>query len=107
MGAIRNSCAIKRVVELANIPERTLKRRFKAATGATLIEYLQNLRIEEAKRLLESGRMPVDDISVEAGYEDPSFSVGYSSAARVSRPVNIAVCFSRFSAPRRHFNGLL
>jgi len=36
-----------------NIPERTLKRRFKAATGTTLIEYLQNLRIEEAKRLLD------------------------------------------------------
>lgn len=67
------SDAIKQVVELASIPERTLKRRFKAAAGVTLIEYLQNLRIEEAKRLLESGQMPVDEISVEAGYEDPSF----------------------------------
>ena len=56
-----------------NIPERTLKRRFKAATGTTLIEYLQNLRIEEAKRLLEAGQMPVDDISIEVSYEDPSF----------------------------------
>jgi transcriptional regulator GlxA family with amidase domain len=65
--------AIRQVVELANIPERTLKRRFKAATGVTLIDYLQNLRIEEAKRLLESGQMPVDEISVESGYDDPSF----------------------------------
>ena len=54
-------------------PERTLKRRFKTATGSSLIEYLQNLRIEEAKHLLESGQMPVDDISAAAGYEDPSF----------------------------------
>ena len=61
------------VVELSNIPERTLKRRFKAATGSTLIEYLQNLRIEEAKRLLESGQLPVDDISAEVGYGDASF----------------------------------
>ena len=61
------------VVELSNIPERTLKRRFKAATGSTLIEYLQNLRIEEAKRLLESGQIPVDDISAEVGYGDASF----------------------------------
>ncbi len=69
----RETHAIKQVVELANIPERTLKRRFKTATGATLIEHLQNLRIEEAKRLLESGAMPVDEISVEVGYEDASF----------------------------------
>ena len=65
--------AIQQVVAHANIPERTLKRRFKAATGATLIEYLQNLRIEEAKRLLEAGQMPVDDISIKVSYEDPSF----------------------------------
>ena len=67
------SNAIQQVVAHANIPERTLKRRFKAATGTTLIEYLQNLRIEEAKRLLEAGQMPVDDISIEVSYEDPSF----------------------------------
>jgi len=65
--------AIRRVVEMTNIPERTLKRRFKVATGVTLIDYLQNVRVEEAKRLLESGHMPVDDICVEVGYEDASF----------------------------------
>jgi transcriptional regulator GlxA family with amidase domain len=61
------------VIELSKIPERTLKRRFKAATGGTLIEYLQNLRIEEAKRLLESGQLPVDEISVAVSYDDASF----------------------------------
>ena len=69
----RESDAIRQVVGLANIPERTLKRRFKIATGTTLIEYLQNLRIEAAKQLLESGQTPVDEISVEVSYEDPSF----------------------------------
>lgn len=65
--------AIQQVVAHTCIPERTLKRRFKAATGTTLIEYLQNLRIEEAKRLLEAGQIPVDDISIAVSYEDPSF----------------------------------
>ena len=69
----RETGAIKQIVGLADIPERTLKRRFKAATGNTLIEYLQNLRIEAAKQLLESGQLPVDEISVEVSYEDPSF----------------------------------
>ncbi|MEN8167679.1 MAG: helix-turn-helix domain-containing protein [Pseudomonadota bacterium] len=69
----RENNAIRLVVGQAGIPERTFKRRFKAATGATLIEYLQNLRIEEAKRMLEAGRMPVDEISIDVGYEDQSF----------------------------------
>lgn len=69
----REQGAIPRVVELANIPERTLKRRFKNATGLSLIERLQDLRVEEAKSLLESSTMPVDEISYAVGYEDPSF----------------------------------
>jgi transcriptional regulator GlxA family with amidase domain len=69
----REQGTIPRVVELANIPERTLKRRFKIAMGSSLIDYLQNLRVEEAKRLLEATEMPVDEISFDVGYEDPSF----------------------------------
>jgi len=69
----REHSAIQRVVELSGIPERTLKRRFKKATASSLIEHLQNLRVEAAKRLLEAADMPVDEISFEVGYEDPSF----------------------------------
>ena len=65
--------AIPKVVELANIPERTLKRRFKIATGSSLIARLQDLRVEEAKRLLEASASPVDEISFDVGYEDASF----------------------------------
>ncbi len=64
---------VARVVDHAGAPERTLKRRFKAATGTTLMDYVQNLRIEEAKRLLETGTTPFDDIAAEVGYENPGF----------------------------------
>ena len=57
----------------ASPARRTLKRRFKSATGLTLIDYLQNLRIEQAKNLLETSRKSVDDISAAVGYEDASF----------------------------------
>lgn len=65
--------AIPKVVKLAKIPERTLKRRFKIATGSSLIERVQDLRVRHAKHLLESSSMPVDEISFEVGYEDASF----------------------------------
>jgi transcriptional regulator GlxA family with amidase domain len=64
---------VSRVVRRAGIPERTLKRRFKAATGTTLIERVQDLRVERAKRLLESSAASVDEVCAEAGYEDASF----------------------------------
>ena len=69
----RDTNALAHVTDLSAIPERTLKRRFKAATGSSLIEYLQNLRVEEAKRLLESTELPMDDISEQTGYSDTSF----------------------------------
>lgn len=69
----RQSGVVARVVGHARIPERTLKRRFKQATGMALIDYVQNLRIEEAKHLLESSDQPVDEICFSIGYEDPSF----------------------------------
>ena len=72
-GNFRLNDVIRQVVERSNLPERTLKRRFKSATGITLIDYVQNLRIEEAKRLLESGKQPVEAISVNVSYEDVSF----------------------------------
>ena len=50
-----------------------LKRRFKAATGSSLIDYLQNLRIEEAKRSLENTDLPIEEISERVGYSDASF----------------------------------
>lgn len=109
----READAIKRVVALANTPERTLKRRFKTATGTTLIDYLQNVRVEEAKRLLESGQMPVEEISVAVGYEDQSFfrrlfkrSTGLTPRdyRRMFQPITRASSLSRDSNRTRPVN---
>lgn len=69
----REKNCVSQVVAMAGIPERSLKRRFKNATGSSLIEYIQNLRVEESRRILETGNMPIDEISVSVGYEDPAF----------------------------------
>lgn len=54
----------------SGLAPRTFARRFKGATGYTPIEYVQTLRIEEAKQLLESTDEPVEDIALEVGYDD-------------------------------------
>ena len=65
--------ALAGAVAASGVPERSFKRRFKAATGNTLIGHIQNLRIEEAKRLLETTGLPADDIAARAGYENLTF----------------------------------
>jgi transcriptional regulator GlxA family with amidase domain len=57
----------------SGLPDRTFKRRFKAATGYTAMDYVQTLRTEEAKQLLEASDLGVDDVGVAVGYEDPTF----------------------------------
>lgn len=49
---------------------RNFIRRFKEATEQTPIEYLQNLRLEKAKLLLESSQEAFDQITLQVGYED-------------------------------------
>jgi transcriptional regulator GlxA family with amidase domain len=64
---------VSRAVERSGLPERTFKRRFKAATGMSPIDYVQTLRTEEAKQMLETSGAGVDEIGIAIGYEDPTF----------------------------------
>lgn len=54
------------------VSERTINRRFKLAVGEPPLKYLQTLRIEVAKRLLESKRLSIDAVSERVGYIDIS-----------------------------------
>jgi transcriptional regulator GlxA family with amidase domain len=64
---------VEQAARISGIAERSFKRRFKSATGHAPIDYVQRLRVEEAKRRLERTRAPVDEIGWNVGYEDPAF----------------------------------
>jgi len=49
---------------------RNFIRRFKEATQITPIQYLQNIRIEKAKYLLETTNKNVETITYDVGYQD-------------------------------------
>lgn len=72
-GHLTVASPVEEMVKLSALPERTFKRRFRKATGYPPIAYVQNLRIEEAKRRLERTEHPIDEISWAVGYEDPAF----------------------------------
>lgn len=73
---IAAQCAVAAPVDemarWSGLAPRTFARRFKVATGHTPIDYVQRIRIERAKRLLETSDEPVDEISWAVGYEDPA-----------------------------------
>jgi transcriptional regulator GlxA family with amidase domain len=52
------------------IGRRHFERRFKKATNNTPVEYIQRVKIEAAKKHLESGRMNVNEVMYEVGYSD-------------------------------------
>lgn len=64
---------VEETIKRSKLAERTFKRRFVAATGLAPIEYVQRLRIEDAKRRLERTDEAADKISWRVGYEDPAF----------------------------------
>lgn len=64
---------VDELVRRCGLPERTFKRRFINATGHAPLAYVQLLRIEEAKRLLERTNKSIDEISWRVGYEEPAF----------------------------------
>ncbi|HXW85397.1 MAG TPA: helix-turn-helix domain-containing protein [Candidatus Binataceae bacterium] len=61
------------MIALSGLPARSFMRRFSDATGMTPLDYVQALRLEEAKQILETDNTPVEAIANEVGYEDPSF----------------------------------
>lgn len=49
---------------------RSFERRFKKATNNTVIEYLQRVKIEAAKRSFESSRKNITEVMFDVGYTD-------------------------------------
>jgi transcriptional regulator GlxA family with amidase domain len=64
---------VSRMVARSGLAERTFKRRFKLATGYAPVDYVQALRMEEAKQILETSDAPTDAVAHMVGYEDPAF----------------------------------
>lgn len=52
------------------IGRRSFERRFKKATNNTIIEYIQRVKIEAAKRSFESSRKNINEVMFDVGYTD-------------------------------------
>ncbi len=62
----------KSLADKMNVSQRTLIRRFKTELDLTPLAYLQNVRIETAKQMLENTGAPLTEIIERVGYFDVS-----------------------------------
>lgn len=79
---------------------RTFKRRFKQATGDSPLAYLQSLRIEAAKKILESSRIPIERVTRHVGYEDSSSFMKLFKRKTGVSPQNYRMTFSHIEHPQ-------
>ncbi|WP_323756554.1 GlxA family transcriptional regulator [Roseivirga sp.] len=62
--------SVDQVAEHVAVSRRSFERRFKQATGNTVLEYLQRIKIEAAKRSFESSRKNINEVMFDVGYTD-------------------------------------
>lgn len=62
---------VDQLAQMFALGRRNMERRFKKATSNTVVEYIQRVKIEVAKKNLESGRKNVNEVMYDVGYNDP------------------------------------
>jgi transcriptional regulator GlxA family with amidase domain len=71
--AYREPISTEALARRAGLGARTFLRHFKAATGRHPGAYIQALRIETAKAMLERDTAPIQQVSSAVGYDDVAF----------------------------------
>jgi len=62
---------VDELAEMLVVSRRSLERRFKDATGNTIVEYIQRVKIEAAKKDFESNKKNINEVMYQVGYTDP------------------------------------
>ena len=67
----RERITVDQLVSMFCMGRRSFERRFKKATSNTVVEYIQRVKIEAAKKSLESSNDRVNEVVYDVGFSDP------------------------------------
>lgn len=67
---IEEKISIEELADSAAVGRRSFERRFKQATNNSILEYIQRVKIEAAKRSLETARKNINEVMFDVGYTD-------------------------------------
>jgi len=62
--------SVDELTDLLAVSRRSFERRFKKATNNTIVEYIQRVKIEAAKRNFEQSRKNINEVMFDVGYTD-------------------------------------
>ena len=93
--------SVDELSERFSIGRRTLERRFKKATSNSIIEYIQRVRIEAAKKLLEADRAGINEVMYEVGYNDSKAFRGLFKKTAGMSPMEYRNRYSKVAAIAR------
>ena len=88
---------VSELAAMINVTPRTLNRRFQSCVAMRPIEYIQAVRIEQAKRLLESGEVTIKSLAYQVGYSDISSFTRLFKRATQLTPKEYRDKFSRLA----------
>lgn len=66
----KDKITVDQLSEIFGLGRRTFERRFKAATYNSIVEYMQRVKVEAAKKQFETGRKTVSEVMYDVGYTD-------------------------------------
>ncbi|MET0573033.1 MAG: helix-turn-helix domain-containing protein [Pedobacter agri] len=69
-GNYHEKITIDQLADMLDLGRRSFERRFKSATKNTVIEYIQRVKIEAAKRSFESSIKNITEVMFDVGYTD-------------------------------------
>ncbi|WET49600.1 helix-turn-helix domain-containing protein [Chryseobacterium indologenes] len=67
---VKTDISVELIADQVNMSKRNFIRRFKNATTLNPIEYIQRVKVEAAKKALETGESNIADITYSMGYND-------------------------------------
>jgi transcriptional regulator GlxA family with amidase domain len=68
---IHSKTSVDELASMLALGRRNLERRFKKATGNSVMEYVQRVKMEAVKKSLETSRLGVNEAMDKVGYSDP------------------------------------
>lgn len=82
---IHSKISVEELASMLALGRRNLERRFKKATGNSVMEYIQRVKMEAVKKSLETSRVGVNEAMDKVGYSDPkAFRVVFKKVTGLS-----------------------
>ena len=67
---IHEKMSVDELADMVTVGRRSFERRFKQATNNSVLEYIQRIKIEAAKRSFENSRKNISEVMFDVGYTD-------------------------------------